>query len=277
MREQPLGDHWNDHAERWRHVGPPLRPCDEDVELLRDRISRERPVPATAVLLGVTPEIAGLDWPTGTHLIAVDRSRGMIEGVWPFADPASRPDREVRESDWTMLPLEDASCQLVVGDGCFTLLRYPDQQAKVLDEVARVLAPGGAMIMRYFARLDVPEPMDRVVGDLRAGRIGNFHILKWRLAMALHGPIETGVSVGEIWRAFEDAVPDRQRLADEQGWPRASIDTIDVYRDVDTPYFYPTLEEMAELTQGHFDVEWVVHPDYELGDRCPTVGYRRPA
>ena len=86
----------------------------------------------------------------------------------------------------------------------------------------------------------------------------------------------TGISErGEVWRAFDPAGPDRAALADRLGWSRASIDTIDAYRDVGTPYTFPTLDEMRTVTDPLFDEIEVQIPSYELGDRCPTVIYRK--
>jgi SAM-dependent methyltransferase len=262
-------DHWNLHAHQWQHVAPPLRPATEDVALLESKVA-EHVRPGLSVLLGVTPEIAGMRWPSGTTLLAVDRCMGMIRGIWPCT---GIPDRLVVCGDWFSLPVADGSCGLVLGDGCLTLIPYPDGYARALATVVRALAPQGILSMRYFCRPEVSETLAAVVADLETGRIGNFHILKWRLAMALHGSATEGVSVGVIWETFNAAVSDRDALAADLGWPRAAIDTIDVYRGVDTRYFFPTLVEIRELTEPLFQELSVDVPGYELGDRCPTVFY----
>jgi hypothetical protein len=51
----------------------------------------------------------------------------------------------------------------------------------------------------FFLRPEKGEKTDSVFDELRAGRIGNFHIFKWRLAMSMHGAIEDGVRLGDIW------------------------------------------------------------------------------
>jgi hypothetical protein len=63
----------------------------------------------------------------------------------------------------------------------------------------RVLRPGGLFSHRFFLRPERGEKTDSVFDELRAGRIGNFHIFKWRLAMSMHGAIEDGVRLGDIW------------------------------------------------------------------------------
>jgi SAM-dependent methyltransferase len=261
--------HWNLHAKRWQHVAPPLRPSAEDIALFETRIASLRR-PGLSVLLGVTPEIAGMHWPRGTQLLALDQCMGMIRGVWPFVETVGR---DVVCGDWLSLPVADDSCGLVIGDGCFTLLPYPDAYAAALAEIRRVLSPGGIFAMRYFSRPEVAESAATVIEDLEAGRIGNFHILKWRLAMALYGSATEGVSVGAVWEAFNAAVTDRDTLAAQLGWPRAAIDTIDVYRGVSTPYFFPTLSEIRAATDSGFEELHVDVPEYELGERCPTIFY----
>jgi len=266
-------DHWNHHAQQWQHVAPPLRPSAEDIELMTVRVAALDSV-TTSVLLGVTPEIAGMHWPRGTRLLAVDRCMGMIQGVWPCGGV---PDRHAVCGDWLALPITEGSADLIVGDGCFTLLPYPDGLALAYASAARALRPGGAFMMRYFCRPESAEPLDAVFADLEAGRVGNFHVLKWRMAMALHGDASSGVSVGAVWEALNAAVSDRDAFAKDLGWPRAAIDTIDVYRGVDTRYYFPTLDEIREVTSQHFEELSVDTPSYELGERCPIVCYRRRA
>ena len=128
-------------------------------------------------------------------------------------------------------------------------------------------------MMRYFTRPEKSESLAQVFDDLFAARIGNFHVFKWRLAMALHGPVEQGVAVGDIWEAFTDAVSDRDALAAQLGWTRASIDTIDAYREVRTPYIFPTLTEIKAASAPYFGELSMDVPYYELGERCPLVCY----
>jgi SAM-dependent methyltransferase len=218
----------------------------------------------------VTPEIARAARGLGIRLIAVDRCLDMIHGVWP--------DGEVGEGivlcgDWRAIPLADGSVAGVIGDGCFTLLDYPQGYRKVFQEVHRVLSPEGRFVMRYFCRPDRAEPLDLIEEDLWARRIGNVHVLKWRLAMALHGTIDEGISVQRIWRTFQDMVPDRGELQRRMGWTPKEIDTLDVYRGSPAVYTFPTLEEVREVSGALFHETSILRSDYELGSRCPTVCY----
>jgi SAM-dependent methyltransferase len=226
--------------------------------------------PLHALLLGVTPEIGGMQWPGPSQVTAADRNLGMILGIWP--GPGGQRNGAAC-ADWLELPFRNGQFDTVVGDGCFTLLPYPLGYRGLLDSVHRVLDDGGLFIMRYFVRPETAEATDVVIDDLRAGRIGNFHILKWRLAQSLHGTIEEGVCLADVWNAFDQAINDRAALAARLDWPLEAINTIDAYREVDTRYTFPTLPEIRALSQQHFHEHACHFADYELGDRCPTVVY----
>lgn len=268
MTAQP--DHWNQHARQWSLIGPPLRPAAEDIALLeneiRDWCAGKSMTAPHALLCGVTPEVAGMRWPAGTRLVAVDHSRPMISAVWPAA---AAPGIAVC-GDWLKLPLANASRQLLIGDGCYSLLVGSAQYAALVTELRRVASGDALLAMRYFVRPDSAEPVARVIDDLWQRRIGNFHVFKWRLAMALHGTLEQGVRLGNVWAAWHEAAPDPEKLAAHLGWPPAVVSTINNYRDVDTRYSFPTLGEVLACA-GDFAIMAMHVPSYELGERCPTL------
>jgi SAM-dependent methyltransferase len=266
-------DHWNEHARQWSLIGPPLRPVAGDIAVLEREISawqkRSGATTPRALLCGVTPEIARMRWPGGTRLVAVDHSVAMIAGVWPAGEA---PGHAVC-GEWMRLPLADGSRDVLIGDGCFSLLVGHRCYAAFAAELRRVAVPGALLLMRYFIRPDTPEAARDVVDDLWQKRIGNFHVFKWRLAMALHGTLDEGVRLADIWNAWHAAAPDPAKLADHLGWPHAMVNTIHNYRGVETRYSFPTLAEARELT-GDFDEVAIHVPDYELGERCPTLVMR---
>jgi len=263
-------DHWNEHAKRWSHVGQPLRPSAEDVTLVEDYLSQAfaPEVEIQALMLGVTPELAGMKWPESARLLAVDKNQAMIDGVWPEEDVPE--NAKAVYGDWLCLPCEKHSVDFAVGDGCLTLLSYNEHYPQFFSEVNRVLKPGGGFIIRHFVRPEQKERVEDVFRDLIAGSIGNFHILKWRLAMALHGSIEEGVCVGDIWRAWDESDIDKSFLIDNLCWSEDSINTIDNYRDAEARYTFPTLAEVNSVADQFFDTVRVETPGYELGERCPT-------
>ncbi len=265
---------WEKHARQWNRLGPPLRPCAEDIHFMEQAVngycvSVECVLPR-AILLGVTPEIARMQWPPATQLLAVDNNEDVIAHVWP-GNPAL--DAKAVCGDWTKLPVDDASCDVVVGDGCFITLQYPEGYAAVISEIRRVLKPGRMFAIRVFIRPDAPESLTAVFKDLRAGRIGSFHAFKWRLAMALHTDLRQGVRLADIWNAWNKEVPEPDVLARTLNWPIETIGTIDAYRGLDTPYTYPTMSEFRHALSAQFSETVCFHPRYELGQRCPTFWF----
>jgi len=263
-------DHWNEHARQWELIGTPLRPAVEDIRFLESRLdqwhARTAVAAPLALVCGVTVEIGAMRWPRGTRLTAVDHSLPMISGVWP----ARQAPGAAVCGDWLKLPLADASQHLLIGDGCYSLLVGPDRYAAFSAELRRVAGPDALFAMRYFLRPAQAEPVARVIDDLWQKRIGNFHVFKWRLAMALHGTLEEGVRLGDIWNAWHEAAPDPAALAMHLGWRPEIVNTIHNYRNVDTRYSFPTLEE-ARGQLGAFEIVEMHTPSYELGERCPTL------
>ncbi len=123
-----------------------------------------------------------------------------------------------------------ASVDVVLGDGCYTLLVGSRSYGVLSREVSRVFRPDGRFIMRFFVRPERPESLADILNDLRHGRIGNFHVFKWRLAMALHRSFASGVAVADVWKAWKATGINTDTLVRDLGWSRSAIDTMDVYR-----------------------------------------------
>jgi SAM-dependent methyltransferase len=253
-------DHWPLHARAWSLVGPPLRPCAEDIRIVRHVIA---PLDAPdALVLGVTPELIAA---MPGSVLAVDRERSMIDALF---EPA--PNRTALVGDWLALPVPDASIDVALGDGCCTLFAFPSDYRTFAGELLRVVRPGGLVVLRLFALPEKPETLDEVRASL--ADIGSFDALKWRIAMAIQSP-ERAVPVSAIRDAFDAIVPDRAVLAVEKGWRREVIDHIDIYRGSPAVYSFPTLDEFRAV-MAPLEMVSCITPSYELGDRCPTLVLR---
>jgi len=258
---------WQSAPKLWKYFGPPLRPCAQDIQSMEEQVARWHDAHpgrrANVLLCGVTPEIARMRWPAGTRLWAVEKSRAMIEEVWPADLP---PARQVIQGEWTRLPLRPNSIDIVIGDGCLTSLSYPEKQRKFLAELASLTRPGAVLIMRFFVQREHPEMPETVFDEQREGRIGSFHALKWRLAMALQASASEGVKVDDVWRTWRAA-----RL--QTGWPDVVVQTIDTYRGSDHRLVFTTLNEVRALFADSFEEQKYIEHDYELGERCPILVY----
>ncbi len=272
--------HWNRHAAAWRNICAPLRPTNEDVSHLRDRVARwaalriEQPLPLRGLLLGVTPEIAVVDWTPELHLLAIDQSQGMIDGVWP-GDTAQR---QATRGDWFNMHVAAGSFDLAIGDGALNALEFPDGYRRLATSLARAIRLDGLLALRTFCRPARDEPVDAVFSDAAAGAIGNFHIFKWRLVMALQGQdAARGVTLGDVWTVFHQRVSDIAAWAADRGWPFDEVSSIESYRGSAGVYSFPSFEETALVLGDAFELVQRWHGDYEMADRCPHLWLRRRA
>jgi SAM-dependent methyltransferase len=255
---------WDSHARQWHAIGSPLRPCMEDVRLMAAACPTES---ANILLLGVTPEIAGLPWPKGAHLTAVDLHLPMIRHVWPGDSAKSKAVC----ADWLSLPVADHQFDVVIGDGCLTLLSFPGQYGQLSASIQRVLKPGGVWVMRQFCRPEKGESLGEVADSLWSGGIGSVHALKWRITMAVHGDrCDRGVVLDDVWSAYRRIVPDPSRLTDSLGWRSHEVATLDNYQGSRTRYSFPTIDEIVRATP-EFNLEIVGRGTYELAERCPVL------
>jgi SAM-dependent methyltransferase len=284
MTTKALVGHWQSAAWQWQQVGPPLRPQAADVEIFTRIIHRHVEArrhgeshPLRALILGVTPEIYRLTWPRGTELKAVDHALAMIDEVWP----GSREDAICAE--WTALPLESESRDVVVCDGGLHLLQYPDQQSALATELSRVIAPGGLFILRLFVPPQRHSPYhgeltDHVLDQLLAGQIADLNVLKFRLWMTQHRGAAEGVAVRNIWRVVHERAADLDALALQIDWKPEHLRALQVYRDSPNRYHLVTSEEAAAVFcqggRGFAPCE-LITPKYPLGDQCPILVFRR--
>jgi ubiquinone/menaquinone biosynthesis C-methylase UbiE len=283
-------NHWKQGPIWWQWLGSPLRPSVEDVAVIQreivtplnqelpafephqERDSETSPWKSPQIcLLGVTPELASLNWPKNSFLTAIDSSEKMIQSVWIGDRPQCR---KAILGDWRSLPFEDQSCHVILGDGCLTLLDYPQSYRLICQELSRILHPQGYLSLRCFLRPEIPETVDQVLADLWAEKIETFHSFKLRLAMALQEDLEEGVSMKEVWQNWEQSIPNPNTLFEILNWPKALESTITMYQNSTAYYTFPTLTELRQIMSPWFREVTCYFPQYELGDRCPTLIYR---
>lgn len=268
--------HWPEVAYIWEQLGPPLRPSEEDLVFFTKTINSwaARNGSPQALILGVTPELYHLPWPPGTNLLAADNTRSMIDMVWPG------PQEAVVFSDWTELPLPAASLNMVLCDGGLHLLAYPQRQQALVHKLYQLLAPGGLCLFRLFVPPPKKEQAGHILENLLHGKIASLNMLKLRLAMALQETATKGIALRDVWNALYRASPDLEKLAASINWPLAHLSAINTYKNSPNRYFFVSVAEVCRLFAGQpggFSLESVYFPTYPLGERCPTVVFRRKA
>ena len=265
-------DHFASIAPQWSHFGPPLRPSPDDTAVVQ-RAAAGLAAVAHALVLGLTPEIIGCNWPADVALTAIDHSATMIRALWP---PEKGPeDSRVIRADWCAMPLAPGTIDLVAGDGCYVLMSYPDGYETLTQEVRRVLKPGGRFVARVFMRPDHAESVDDIARALLRDEIGSVHALKLRLLAALHGASGAGTLLDDVWQAWKSLPGLPAARVGKRGWTDNEIVGIESYGGMQSRYFLPTLAELRHLVQKSFrelECSWGRH---ELGDRCPTLVMER--
>jgi len=263
-------DPWRKLAEGWQRHSSPLRPHPDDtaiVERVADGLAKEGEG-LDAVMLGVTPETAGCVWPPGTRLRAFDSSPVMLQMLWPA--PGTPAGARAELGDWSALPIDDGEADLVAADGSLGCPLWPADVTRVLEEVRRILRPGGRFVARTGLRPEQPETLDAILADLDAGRIGNPTALKVRVIATLHTRGTTGFWVGELQQLWHRLFPDVGAVAERFGWSPAAVAMPDNYSE-DDRFLYPTLTELRSVVDPHFrQIDFCVG-SYELADRFPTL------
>lgn len=267
------GAHWATIAARWATLGPPLRPSAEDLDVIDRALDRAGPC-RRVLVLGATPDL-GARWPGRTSL-AVDHTPAMLRHLW------SGGSGTASIGDWLALPVGGAMIDAVVCDGGLHLVDDRVGQQELLAEVARVLRPGGTLILRLFGRgpTGAVETVDDVLSDLARGAIPDAHCLKFRLWGALAGPDPAGtpVAVADVWAVMQAAHPELDLLSARLGWSPEGLRSFGSYAGAADRYLFTPFEDVVAWCTGPgrpFDVVELVDGPGPLGDACPTLIVRR--
>ncbi|MBL0225045.1 MAG: class I SAM-dependent methyltransferase [Geobacteraceae bacterium] len=268
--------YWNRIGSDWSLIAPPLRPCAEDTvcmeRMVRDWYGDPARGSLRAGVLGVTPEIVCMNWPEQARITAFDKEPAMIGYLWP---KSGLPHATPLCCNWLSLPIADAGLDVVAGDGSLTQLSFPDEHQGVARELARVVAPGGILVLRLFVPPLERESVDTVFDELRNGRMVNCSAFRWRLLMSLQECPEKGICVGEAWEVWHSRIPSPELLAESLGWPIEAVRVIDRYRSATAVYTFTSLETVRALLEPAFFMTERVVPSYQEGIRYPTVCFRR--
>lgn len=273
MSDSPDGrDRWGRSTLTSMPKRSPWMPSDEDgaivLEATAAALAAAQP-DANLLVLGVTPDLIALDWPRHVRLVAMDSSGGMIASAWQ-PNP-SIPSRIICDW-WQRMPLDDASIDVAVGDGSLNALPEFEDYPVVLEQVARVLRPGGLLAARCFLRLDPPETPEQVVALAMRGEFPTASAFRFRLALAIAGAGGT-IDLMEIPPVFSALVSDRDALAQATGWPRDDIDRTD--RGSPVGISFPTETELRRMVDPWFEVQAFRHGHYTQAELAPTVVLER--
>jgi ubiquinone/menaquinone biosynthesis C-methylase UbiE len=226
-----------------------------------------------ALILGVTPEIARLSWAATTSLLAVDKSQHMITAIWPGFPT---PGKDAVCANWLNMPVPDNSHNIILGDASLVPVSFPNNYQRLLKEILRITTTGSLFAFRTFIKQkENVESPEEVLRDMWKGAIGSFHAFRLRLLMSLQKDAVSGVRLMDVWTFWDKQKIAPERLAKKTGWPLRHIQTIQSYKEKGDFYHFLTLEQLrAIFKEEGFNEVACIWPSYELGDRCPTLGFR---
>ena len=268
----PDTTYWGGVGRAYAALGPPLIPSRADIGVMEsvvaDWTARHPGRRPRGMMLGVTARIARMRWPRGSVLVAADNSAPMMQAVWPGN---IRRRRAAVLADWRTLPLRESSCDVVVGDGSFSCVRYPQGFRTVAAEVRRVLRRDGILVLRCYVQPPAQERKEDVMEDLWRGAVPSFHWFKFRLLMAMQESSEQGTLVDRVYRFWASQNIDEAALVAQTGWDPAGIRTIALYRGRDTVHTFLTMAELRAALGEFFADITILTPPQALGERCPIL------
>lgn len=162
---QRLADGWfAEHAEEWDRLRA-LQGSDREVERRLVELSAGRGVGRLLDIGTGTARILELLAPGARAAAGIDRSPEMLRIARAKLDASGLSGTEVRQADMLALPFPAASFDTVT---MHQVLHFANDPAAAIREAARVLAPGGQLLIVDYARHDHEELRSR----FRHARLG---------------------------------------------------------------------------------------------------------
>ena len=196
------------HAEAWDSIRS-LHVPESAVERAIEQAMSDRPL-GTLVDIGTgTGRMIELLGPTAAQALGVDRSSEMLRLARVKLDKAGIADASLRQADMYALPLDASSADSVI---IHQVLHYAQTPAAAIAEAARVLRPGGRLLVVDFAAHD-REELRVADAHLRLG-FSDESIAGWFAAAGLESDFTEHLPGGELtvslWRGVKGRALDRK-------------------------------------------------------------------
>ncbi|HEU0310701.1 MAG TPA: metalloregulator ArsR/SmtB family transcription factor [Sphingomicrobium sp.] len=145
------------HAATWESVRA-LHVADAEIERAIASLLAERPLGALLDIGTGTGRMLELFAPKADSAIGIDRSSEMLRLARVKLEEAGISEASLRQGDMYALPLGDRSADSII---LHQVLHYAQQPGSAIAEAARVLAPGGQLLVIDFAQHDLAELKER--------------------------------------------------------------------------------------------------------------------
>ena len=157
QRSEAAADYFRRNAEHWEKLRS-LHIREEEVEAAMLRVAGSASL-GTYLDLGTgTGRVLKLFSPRAQHAIGIDSSREMLAVARANLDPHRNRNIQIRHGDIYALPFPNTSADFIT---IHQVLHYLDEPARALVEAARVLKPGGRLMIVDFAPHELEELRER--------------------------------------------------------------------------------------------------------------------
>jgi ubiquinone/menaquinone biosynthesis C-methylase UbiE len=199
------------HAATWENVRA-LHIADAEIERAIAALLAERPLGALLDIGTGTGRMLELFAPKAESAIGIDRSSEMLRLARVKLDEAGISGANLRQGDMYALPLGDCSANSII---LHQVLHYAQQPGPAIAEAARVLAPGGQLLIIDFAQHDRAELKEQDA-HLRLG-FADDAMRGWFSAAGLELDRIERLGGGELtvilWRGVKAGAPKSERAA----------------------------------------------------------------
>ena len=147
VRAQRAQDYFQTVADSWDSIRS-LHVSQQQVEAKLKEIVGDEPVGELLDIGTGTGRILEILAPQVRHGVGIDLSNGMLAVARSSLERRGFTHLQVRKGDMYRLPVDDGSVDLAV---VHMVLHYSDEPRSVIREAARVLRPGGRLVLVDFA------------------------------------------------------------------------------------------------------------------------------
>ncbi len=151
-RAEAANRYFAGHADVWDQIRS-LHVAESEVERAIDRALGRRPLGRLVDIGTGTGRMIELFGPRSSQATGIDRSSEMLRLARVKLEAAGIPS-SLRQGDMYALPLGDESADSII---IHQVLHYAHSPASAISEAARVLAPGGTLLVVDFAAHDREE------------------------------------------------------------------------------------------------------------------------
>ena len=206
-RTEAANRYFTSHAEIWDQIRS-LHVAESEVERAIDRVLGGRPLGRLVDVGTGTGRMIELFAERSSQAIGIDRSSEMLRLARVKLEAAGIAS-SLRQGDMYALPLPDQSADSVI---IHQVLHYAHSPATAIGEAARVLSPGGTLLVVDFAAHDREELREQDA-HIRLG-FEDGVMTGWFAAAGLTVDHIEHLKGGELtvtlWRGVKAAVPQRR-------------------------------------------------------------------